>query len=218
MTSRLMSEVAHALGAHRDAVGDRDRVELERLWRPPRGCLRARDRELAQVIVAGTDLGPGVGDADERAAQVRIGEADGLQHGARAGAGRPLRQGRAATNGREIVVSHRPHISQIDGPLGLMTKCFIVRIPPPACFTGVGSASRILLRHSAFFVCPMTPITQIHIEDLIQQTFHRIRHGASSPPSSARRGRRARQTARPAAIEARIRFLVPCRTTRESPT
>ena len=39
--------------------------------------------QRAQVVVAGSDFDPGVGDADDRLLQVGIGEADCLQHGAR---------------------------------------------------------------------------------------------------------------------------------------
>ena len=40
-----------------------------------------------QVHVAGRDLGPGVGDADERLLEVGVGVAGPLEHGARRGAG-----------------------------------------------------------------------------------------------------------------------------------
>ena len=36
--------------------------------------------QIAQVIVAGTDLDPGVGDADERLPQILVGQAGGAQH------------------------------------------------------------------------------------------------------------------------------------------
>ena len=36
--------------------------------------------DSAQVIVAGTDLGPGIGDTDDRPFQIGIGEADRLEH------------------------------------------------------------------------------------------------------------------------------------------
>ena len=44
--------------------------------------------QRSQVVVARTDFDPGVGDADERLAQVRVGEAHGLEHGARGRAAR----------------------------------------------------------------------------------------------------------------------------------
>ena len=42
--------------------------------------------DLAQMEVAGADLGPGVGDADDRLVQVFLREADAAQIGARGGA------------------------------------------------------------------------------------------------------------------------------------
>src|SRR6202011_1633318 len=75
-------------GAHRDAVGDRDRVELQR--RTPR---RANPRlhvrgQLAEMEVAGADLDPCIRDADERLLQVGVGEAHRVEHGPRRGAAR----------------------------------------------------------------------------------------------------------------------------------
>ena len=57
---------AHALGAHRDAVGDRHRVELHR--RAAGGADARLDvlGQRPQVQVARADFDPGVGDADER--------------------------------------------------------------------------------------------------------------------------------------------------------
>ena len=76
----------HALGAHRDAVRDRDRVELHR--RPARGpdALLHERREAPLVEVAGHRLDPRGRDADDRLGEVLVGEADGLEHRARAGA------------------------------------------------------------------------------------------------------------------------------------
>ena len=71
---------AHALRPHRDAVGDRDRVELHRrparLADPALGVLG----ELALVQIARHRLDPGGGDADQRLREVVVGEADRLQH------------------------------------------------------------------------------------------------------------------------------------------
>jgi hypothetical protein len=83
---------AHPFAAHRDAVGDRDGVELER-----RGAGRAQARldvrrQLAEVVVAGTDLDPGIRDADERTRQIVIGEAGGTEHRAGRGPARPVGQ------------------------------------------------------------------------------------------------------------------------------
>ena len=41
------------------------------------------DREVAQVVIARTNLNPGVRDTDERLLEVGVGKTDGLQHGAR---------------------------------------------------------------------------------------------------------------------------------------
>src|SRR6266705_150391 len=38
--------------------------------------------QAAQVVIAGHGLGPSIGDANDRARQVIIGEADGLEHSA----------------------------------------------------------------------------------------------------------------------------------------
>ena len=56
---------AHTLGAHGDAVGNGNGVELQ--WSSARGANALLDvfRQFAKVIVAGTDFDPGVGDADE---------------------------------------------------------------------------------------------------------------------------------------------------------
>ena len=77
---------AHSLRAHRNAVGDRDRVELHR--RGPR-CADSRlhvSCELALVEVAWHRFDPCRGHTDDGTSQVLIGEADRLQHGARRGA------------------------------------------------------------------------------------------------------------------------------------
>ncbi len=73
---------AHAGGAHRDAVGDRDGVELDR--RPAGGahaCLH-ESREPAEVHVARRHLGPCVRDRHERALDLGGGQARRAQHGA----------------------------------------------------------------------------------------------------------------------------------------
>ena len=78
----------HPLAAHGDPVGDRDRVEFEG---GAAGLANSRldvGSQLAQVEVAGADLGPGVGDADQRPTQVLVSQPGGAQH--RPG-GRPAR-------------------------------------------------------------------------------------------------------------------------------
>ena len=85
----------HALGAHGDAVGDDDGVELEGcaagLAHPP---LHVR-RQIPQVVVAGPDLRPRVGDADQWPGEGVVVVADGLVHGPRSGAGGPFDHGSA---------------------------------------------------------------------------------------------------------------------------
>src|SRR2546430_17283826 len=67
----------HALGAHRNAVGDRDRVELDRGTAVGADALGDLLRELAMIRVARRQLDPAVRDADERPREVFVGEADG---------------------------------------------------------------------------------------------------------------------------------------------
>ena len=70
----------HALVAHRDPVGDRDRAELER-DRPSLADAFLRERgELAEVVVARGHLVPRRGNGDLRLAEVVLGEADGAEH------------------------------------------------------------------------------------------------------------------------------------------
>ncbi len=76
----------HPLGSHRDPVGDRDRVELQR---GTPCCPHTRLDvlgEAAQMEIAGHRFGPGVGDADRRPAEGIVVEADALHVGARGGA------------------------------------------------------------------------------------------------------------------------------------
>jgi hypothetical protein len=70
----------HAFGAHGDAVGDGDGVELHGRGAGLADAFLDAGGEAAQVEVAGADLDPGVGDADERLAQVLVGEAHRFQH------------------------------------------------------------------------------------------------------------------------------------------
>ena len=77
---------AHAGRAHRDAVGDRDRVELDRRAARGADALLHVHGELALVEVARHRLDPRRRDADQRLREVLVGEADGLEHRARAGA------------------------------------------------------------------------------------------------------------------------------------
>ena len=71
----------HALVAHRDAVGDRDRRELDRDGAAlPHAFLRERG-ELVQVVVAGRDLVPRRRHRDLRLAEILFGEPHRSQHG-----------------------------------------------------------------------------------------------------------------------------------------
>jgi hypothetical protein len=77
--------VEHAAVAHRDAVVDGDRVEL--LGDAAGLGDRARD-EVAHVLevhVAGHELGVGVGDRDDRLAEVAVGHAGGAPERTRSG-------------------------------------------------------------------------------------------------------------------------------------
>ena len=81
----------HPLGAHRHAVGHRDRVELHR--RPARRADAGLDAlgQLALVEVARHGLDPRRRDADDRPRQVVVGEPDRLQHRPRRRRGRGRR-------------------------------------------------------------------------------------------------------------------------------
>ena len=76
----------HALGAHGDAVGNGDGVELDGRAAGGADAFLHFFRERAEVEIAGRHFRPRVRDGHERARQVGVGEAGGLQH--RAG-GRP---------------------------------------------------------------------------------------------------------------------------------
>ena len=83
----------HALGAHGDAVGDGDGVELHGGAAGGADAFLDFDRELAQVVVARHGLDPGIGHADDGFGQIFVGEADGLEHGSRGGAVSSLSDG-----------------------------------------------------------------------------------------------------------------------------
>jgi hypothetical protein len=79
--------------AHRDAVVDRDRVEL-----PPDAARlghRAGDQatEVFEVHVPRHELGEAVGDRDDRLAEIVVGHAGGAPQGAGAGHGATMRGG-----------------------------------------------------------------------------------------------------------------------------
>ncbi len=66
----------HALRAHRDAVRDRDRVELHRRSAGVTHALLHPLGQVAQVVVARHRLDPCIGDADDRLRQFLIAESD----------------------------------------------------------------------------------------------------------------------------------------------
>ncbi len=70
--------------AHRDAVRDRDRVELHRRCAGVADASFHVDREVALIEIARHRLDPRRGDADDGLGQVRVGEARSLEHRARA--------------------------------------------------------------------------------------------------------------------------------------
>ena len=74
---------AHALVAHRDAVGDSDRAELHGEAAGVTHALLHVLGEGAQGHVARRQLVPRVGDADLRLVPVVVGHADGTQHRSR---------------------------------------------------------------------------------------------------------------------------------------
>ena len=85
ITSREIERGAHAGRAHRDAVRDGDRVELDRRAARRADAVLDVPREHALVQVARHRLDPGRRDADERLREVLVGEADAFSI-ARAGA------------------------------------------------------------------------------------------------------------------------------------
>src|SRR5262249_16537913 len=75
----------HALGSHRDAIGHRDRVELDRRTAGGPDPFLHLLGQLAVVCIARRELDPAVGHTDERLLEVFVGEADGSEVGARGG-------------------------------------------------------------------------------------------------------------------------------------
>ncbi len=71
--------------AHRDAVGNRNGVEHHALATGGVDTGGGGARQFIDVHVAGSEVGPGGGDAHLGLAEVRILEAHGAQHGARRG-------------------------------------------------------------------------------------------------------------------------------------
>ena len=77
--------IEHAVVAHGDAVVDSDGVEF--LGDAARGLDLARDQlaEILQVHVAGHELGEGIGDGDDRLAEIAVLHAGCAPKAARAG-------------------------------------------------------------------------------------------------------------------------------------
>ena len=83
----------HALGSHGDTVVDRDGVELHGRAAGLANALLDGFGDLTKMEVAGTDLGPGVSDADDRLVQVFLAEADAAEVRAGSSAGRAFGEG-----------------------------------------------------------------------------------------------------------------------------
>ena len=69
---------AHPLSAHGDAIGDRDGIEFHRCSASRANAGLHRGSEFTQMEVAGADFSPGIGNADDGAAQILIAESDSL--------------------------------------------------------------------------------------------------------------------------------------------
>src|SRR5439155_27208962 len=93
---------AHAFRADGDAVGNGDRVELQRRSAGGANALFYVLREFAKVIVAGTNLDPGICHTNERLFEVIILEAAGAKHGARARTVCAINQSPAARFGQRV--------------------------------------------------------------------------------------------------------------------
>src|SRR5439155_1073068 len=91
----------HALGAHRDAVRDGDRIELDRGPAGRPDPLLHLLGHLPMVPVARGDLDPAVRHADQRPLEVVVGEADGLEERAGRGAIGAIEDGPALVAGVE---------------------------------------------------------------------------------------------------------------------
>jgi hypothetical protein len=76
----------HAFGAHGDAIGDGDGVELHRRAAGVADALLDGGGDVAQVKITRPDFRPGVGDADDGFMQVFFAEANAAQVGAGGGA------------------------------------------------------------------------------------------------------------------------------------
>jgi len=100
----------HAFGAHGDAVGDGDGVELHGGAAGFADALLDGFGDVAEMEVAGADLGPGVGDADDGLVEIFLGEADAAEHGAGCGAGGAF--------GEDVAVGLAGVVAQCNSPSG----------------------------------------------------------------------------------------------------
>ena len=97
---------AHAFRAHGLAVADGDGVELHGCAAGGADAFLHLGREPPQVEVAGHGFDPGVGHADERLAEIAVGESDCLEHSAGRGAVASVRDAVTAVlevHGRKIM-------------------------------------------------------------------------------------------------------------------
>src|SRR5438876_817761 len=90
----------HPLGAHRDAVRDRDGVELHRRAATRTDAFLDETGEASLVQVAGHRLDPGGRDAHDRLGEVLVRKSDSLEHRPCASAIGPVRQRAAVALGR----------------------------------------------------------------------------------------------------------------------
>ena len=86
----------HAFRAHGFAVGDGDGIEFHGSAAGGTNAFFHLGREPPQVKVAGHGFDPGVGYADQRLAEVGVGEANRFKHGARRSPVAPVSNSAAA--------------------------------------------------------------------------------------------------------------------------
>src|ERR1700687_2069773 len=92
----------HALSTHGDAVRNGDGVELQGSAAGGANAVFHVLRQFAKVIVAGTNLDPGVGHADQGLAEILVAKAGSAKHGARGCAMRTVGKGVASRFGLRV--------------------------------------------------------------------------------------------------------------------
>ena len=102
---------AHAFRAHGDAVGDGDGVELERCAAGGANAFLHVLREFAEMIVAGTNLDPGVCHGHQRFLEVLVAETGGAKHGARGRAMCAVGESAAARLGQRVAHCRVPSMA-----------------------------------------------------------------------------------------------------------